>query len=137
MSLVRARQLRRDATGPERLLWQRLRAGQLYGLKFRRQVPIGRCIVDFFCPVGRLVVEIDGVTHVGAERDVVRDAWLEGEGYRVLRVWNNEVMGNLEGVLDLIRQVACGDNPSPRPSPPRGEGAEEALSPWGRGLGEG
>ena len=118
-------------------MWQRLRAGQLYGLKFRRQVPIGPYIVDFFCPGVRLVVEIDGVTHVGATRDGIRDRWLEGEGYRVLRVWNNEVMGNLEGVLELIRQVARGENPSPQPSPPRGEGAEKALSPWGRGLGEG
>ena len=135
MSFVRA--LLRDAATPERIVWQRLRASQLGGLKFRRQAPIGPYIVDFFCPAVRLVVELDGETHVDAPGDRLRDAWLAREGYRVLCIWNNEVTGNLEGVLQLILLTARGENPSPRPSPPRGEGADTALSPWGRGLGEG
>ncbi len=82
---------------------------------------MGHYIVDFFCPEVRLVVEVDGVTHVDQPRDKARDRWLESRGYTVLHFWNNEVMGNLAGVLEVIRATASG-YPPPRPSPSRGEG---------------
>ena len=132
-----ARALRRDATTPERTVWQRLRASQLGGLKFRRQAPIGPYIVDFFCPAVRLIVELDGETHVDAPSDRLRDAWLAREGYRVLRILNNDVTGNLEGVLQLILLTARAEDPSPNPLP-QGERVLSAPSPLGgEGRGEG
>ena len=98
-----ARDLRRNQTSAEELLWARLRNRQLEGYKFRRQVPLGRFIVDFACYDARLVVEVDGGQH--AERtseDLARTAWLESRGFRVLRFWNNEVMENPDGVLVRI-----------------------------------
>ncbi|MCC6719522.1 MAG: endonuclease domain-containing protein [Acetobacteraceae bacterium] len=137
MTVARARTLRRNATMPEQQLWRRLRASQLNGLKFRRQTPIGPYIMDFFAPSAWLVVEVDGITHVGTPADRERDAWLSGEGYRVPRVWNNEVMENLDGVLQLIQQAARGENPSPNPLP-QGERAPPSPSPLGgEGRGEG
>ncbi len=133
--------LRRRATASEQLLWATLRGGQLCGLKFRRQVPIGPYVVDFFCPAARLVVEVDGAGHADPRRDAVRDDWLAREGYRVLRVWNNDVMANLDGVLQLILGTARGENPSPNPLP-QGERAFAAAPPapsplGGEGRGEG
>jgi len=105
MTGTRARALRRRQTEAERLLWNRLRDRQLSGLKFRRQVAIGTFIVDFVCFDARLVVELDGGQH-GEDRHAARDAarttWLEGEDFRVLRFWNNEVMDNVDGVLTAI-----------------------------------
>jgi len=73
------------------------------GARFRRQVPLGRYIVDFLCLDARLVVEVDGGQHATeAERDAERTRWLESQGFRVLRVWNNEVLENLDGVADII-----------------------------------
>ena len=98
-----ARDLRRSPTDAERALWQHLRHRQLAGLKFRRQHPIGRYVVDFVCLEAGLVIELDGGQH--AERkdeDEQRTTWLEGRGYRVLRFWNTEVFENLEGVLEVI-----------------------------------
>jgi very-short-patch-repair endonuclease len=105
--------MRRDATPPERLLWQALRRETLNGLKFRRQAPIGRFIADFYCSSAKLVVEVDGATHVGKTSDGTRDAWLLTQGIRVFRVWNNEVMGNLAGVLAAISAVARTPPPAP------------------------
>ncbi len=107
-------------TAPERRLWGAVRGGQI-GVKLRRQVPLGPYIVDFYCAAARLVVELDGVTHVESGPDRVRDAWMSAHGYRVLRVWNSAVMSNLAGVLHLI-QMECGTAPSPNPLP-RGERA--------------
>ncbi len=102
-----ARQLRSKQTDTESLLWSRLRAHRLFGLKFRRQQPIGVYVVDFLCPEKRLIVELDGGQHQeNIAYDKERDAWLISEGYTVRRYWNNEVMGNLEGVLEDIGQVA-------------------------------
>jgi very-short-patch-repair endonuclease len=98
--------MRRESTPAERIRWHALRDRQLNGLKFRRQVPFGAYIVDFYCPEVRLVIEIDGATHVDSPTDTVRDGWFRGQGIVVLRFWNNEVMGNLEGILLLIREVA-------------------------------
>lgn len=139
-----ARQLRTGQTNAENLLWSHLRGHRLLGLKFRRQQPVGEYIVDFFCAENRLIVELDGGQHQDrVAYDAKRDAWLKSEGYTVLRYWNNEVMGNLEGVLeDICRQAGVLEPPSPLPLPPRGGGATTAepsgfspLSLEGRGAG--
>ena len=104
--LARAARMRREPTEPERRLWQSLRASQLGGYKFRRQAAIGGRIVDFFCPMKSLIVEIDGETHA-PERDVVRDrAMLASEGFSTLRFSNSDVMTNMDGVLtNLLAQL--------------------------------
>jgi very-short-patch-repair endonuclease len=100
-----ARNLRKRSTDAERLLWTHLRARQLEGLKFRRQHPIGHYIVDFACLETRLIVEVDGGHHASQrESDVERDKWLEEEGYSVLRFWDNDVLTNTDGVLEVIRR---------------------------------
>src|SRR6185437_4844989 len=81
--LAHARAMRRDATPAERKLWRLLRNHQADGLKFRRQVPLGRSIADYYCAAAKLVVELDGVSHVEGERDAVRDMWLTQHGYHV------------------------------------------------------
>ena len=104
-----ARRLRRDMTDVEKAMWRLLRSRQLDGFKFRRQQPIGPYIVDFVCFSHRLVVEIDGGQHgteTGIAADEVRSRFLEGEGFRVLRFWNNEVAVNAEGVCERIREGA-------------------------------
>jgi very-short-patch-repair endonuclease len=105
--LKHAREMRRQPTEPERRLWQRLRRKQLGGYKFRRQQPLGSYIVDFYCHEACLIVEVDGDSHAFQEAyDAERTAWLEGEGHKVIRFWNVEVMQNLEGVLQVI-EAAC------------------------------
>ena len=97
--LSRARELRKGQSNPERLLWGALRSHRLNGLKFRRQVPIGNYIVDFLCEHYRVIIEVDGDSHQGrvaADKD--REEQLKLEGYRVLRVGNDDVLTNLEGV---------------------------------------
>ena len=91
-SIARARELRVSSTEAERRLWQKLRNRQLAGVKFRRQRPIGRYIVDFVCVESRLIVELDGGQHAESARDSLRDAELAAAGYRVLRIWNSEMM---------------------------------------------
>jgi very-short-patch-repair endonuclease len=79
----------------------------LEGIKFRRQEPIGNFIVDFVTYEKRLVIEIDGGQHnevEGREKDQQRDAWLQSQGFRVLRFWNHEVLQNIDGVLEVIRE---------------------------------
>ena len=99
----RARDLRRNQTEAEKRLWARLRDGQIYGVKFRRQFPIGEFIADFACPIARFAIEPDGAQHAEqTEKDQCRTRLLAEHGYRVLRFWNEEVMTNLEGVLALI-----------------------------------
>jgi very-short-patch-repair endonuclease len=90
-------------TDPERLLWGRLRRRQLGALRFRRQFPLGPYIADFFCLRARLVVELDGSQHAErAVEDAARTRWLESQGFKVIRFWNQEVLQNLEGVLETI-----------------------------------
>jgi len=103
-----ARKLRREQTDAEKTLWMKLRHKQLEGVKFRRQQPIGPYIVDFVSFARKLVIEIDGGQHDEENvraKDERRTAWLEERGYRVLRFWNNEVLMNLEGVLERIREA--------------------------------
>ncbi len=101
----RARALRQRQTAPETKLWQALRAGKVAGFKFRRQHPIGRYIVDFYSQSAKLVVEVDGDSHVGlaAEaRDAGRTAWLLEQGYRVVRFTNEDVVKRFDAVLEAI-----------------------------------
>jgi 5-methyltetrahydrofolate--homocysteine methyltransferase len=105
----RARSLRKTMTGPERKLWRELSGRAAGGLRFRRQHPIGPYIADFVCLEKRLVVEVDGELHAlddQIEHDRRRTAWLESEGYRVIRFWSNEVMDNIGGVVEAIMHEA-------------------------------
>lgn len=102
----RARELRREQTEPERLLWGHLRARRLGGHRFRRQHPLGPYVLDLYCPEARLAVEIDGSGHLDrTEADEARTRWLAARGVRVLRVWNHEVSGQLEAVLQRILEA--------------------------------
>jgi len=105
MSTIRARQLRARSTDAERKLWYALRARRLRGLKFRRQQPSPPYTLDFYCEEADLVIEVDGGQHT-PEVDAERTAALERRGLLVLRFWNNEVLGNLEGCLVRIVEVA-------------------------------
>ncbi len=99
----RARELRGSMTRAEVILWQRLRAKQMCGLRFRRQEPVGNFIADFYCAAARLVVELDGDSHVErAAADARRDEIMRGEGFVVLRFTNEQVLQNLTGVLEAI-----------------------------------
>jgi len=99
-----AKTLRKNFTETERLLWRHLRAKQMKGYKFRRQEPIGPYVVDFICQEAKVIIEVDGGQHsVEKERDLERDRWLEEQGYKVLRFWNNEVLTNIHGALEVIR----------------------------------
>jgi very-short-patch-repair endonuclease len=104
----RAQQMRRMPTEAEALLWERLRRGCL-GARFRRQVVIGPFIVDFYCPKARLIVEVDGSVHDERhEIDVVRDREVRAAGLRVLRVRNEDVLGNLDAVVSSIAALVVG-----------------------------
>ena len=119
-----AKRLRRNQTDAERVLWFRLRDRRLAGWKFKRQVPIDRYVVDFFCAEARLIVEIDGGQHdQNGERDRDRTTALEAMGYLVLRFWNNDVLHNTEGVLETILSTINQSRPDPpHPNPlPSGE----------------
>ena len=120
----RARRLRKDATPAERVLWRALREIAL-PVRVRRQHPIGRYIADFAAPARKLVIEIDGGQHATAAcRDSARTRMLEARGWRVIRFWNSDVLGNLAGVLETIAAELEKAPSSPRPSPPRGEERE-------------
>jgi very-short-patch-repair endonuclease len=98
-----ARRLRKDMTEAEKRLWYRIRRCQLSEHQFRKQVELGSYVVDFCCLKERLVIELDGGQHAEiTEYELKRRAWLEENGYRVLRFWNNEVFENLDGVLETI-----------------------------------
>ncbi len=98
-----ASQLRTNSTDAEKRLWQALRNRQLAGYKFRRQFSIPPYIADFVCLEQRLVIELDGGQHADAiTYDATRTVFLEQQGFRVLRFWNNDVLGNAEGVLEEI-----------------------------------
>ncbi|EKF74105.1 hypothetical protein A11A3_10616 [Alcanivorax hongdengensis A-11-3] len=116
-----AKELRKNMTDAERLLWRHLRARRLNGQKFRRQQPLGPYIVDFVHFGERLIVEADGGQHNGSHKDWQRDAWLRDQGFQVLRFWNNDILQNVEAVLAVIFNAVT---PSPCPSPARGEGTE-------------
>lgn len=98
----KAKALRKDPTDAEKIFWQKVRDRQIDGYKFKRQFPVGPFIVDFACPAQRLVVEIDGGQHDENAKDTARTHKLEQAGYTILRFWNNDVLGNIDGVLDTL-----------------------------------
>ena len=117
--LERARELRQPQTAAEQKLWSALRNRQLGGFKFRRQHPIDRFIVDFFCHECALVIEVDGDSHVSqVEYDHARAEWLNDRGYHVVRFTNQEVERQLPAVLEVIwqecvKRSVSEDSPSP------------------------
>ncbi len=117
LSLVqqRARELRQEMTPAEKTLWEQLRNRKLGGFKFRRQHPLDRFIVDFYCAACKLIVEVDGDIHdLQQERDAIRTEELERQGYRLIRFRNEQVLYDLENVLAAI-QTACLSQTSPSP----------------------
>ncbi len=117
-----SRILRKNSTNAENYLWRYLRDRQIEEFKFRRQQPIGKYIVDFVNFKRKIVIEIDGGQHaIYKEKDKVRDSWLRKEGYEVLRFWDNEVLNNIEGVLEVIREKLLTPHPNPLPQGEREE----------------
>ena len=97
--------LRKRPTEAEQLLWNKLRQQQLEGFKFRRQQPIDNYIVDFVCFEKRIIVEVDGGQHATRSKDdTARDTYLRQQGFQVLRFWNNEVLQNINGVLEVVKE---------------------------------
>ena len=120
VSRSRARELRSNMTDAERRLWTALRRKQIAGHRFRRQMPLGPYIVDFFCPALRLIIEVDGGQHTDSPADEQRDLWMESQGFQVVRFWNNDVLQNLEGVIARLAAICQerGRAEAPQPPPP-------------------
>jgi very-short-patch-repair endonuclease len=126
--LINAKMLRSYQTEAEQRLWYHLRAHRFMNLKFKRQKPMGRYIVDFVCVEQKLIIEIDGGQHADqVEYDEHRDRWLRSQGYTVLRFWNNEVRQQLDGVLEQIRlTIALSPSPSDKATSHSTKQANEA-----------
>jgi very-short-patch-repair endonuclease len=110
-----AKRLRANTTDAEDKLWRHLRRLEMHDSHFRRQVPIGTFVVDFACMAAKLLIEVDGSQHsqdANLARDKERTAWLESEGYRMLRFWNNDITANINGVLEAIYAALYGSNDS-------------------------
>jgi very-short-patch-repair endonuclease len=123
---VRARSLRETATNAETLLWFHLRDRHMADRKFRRQRPIGPYFADFVCLEAKLIVELDGGQHVDAAAyDENHTRFMQAEGYRVLRFWNNEVLTQTDAVRERILQALQEGSPHPSPLPQAGEGARQ------------
>ncbi|MET0250621.1 MAG: DUF559 domain-containing protein, partial [Novosphingobium sp.] len=105
----RAREMRQTMTEPETRLWLELRAERFASVKFRRQKVIGRYIADFAANAPKLVIEVDGDTHDADDRrDAARTAFLEEQGYQVIRFTNRDLIQNMEGVLTHLAAVVAG-----------------------------
>ena len=115
----RRRELRRNQTDAEKMLWRQVRGKQLQGKKFFRQYGVGPSIIDFYCPVLKLAVELDGGQHNDEEKkkgDNIRSEYLQQQGINVIRFWNHEVLQQLEAVLTKIAEQIEGKSNSPTPS---------------------
>ena len=113
---ARSRELRLNPTDAEQKMWSRLQARQVAGTRFNRQFPVGPFICDFVSRAAKLVVEIDGGQHAQQEEeDAQRSEYLKARGYRVVRFWNNDVLGNVDGVVETIEQILM---TCPPPAPP-------------------
>jgi very-short-patch-repair endonuclease len=125
--LPNARKLRQEFTDGEKKFWNQVKNRRLENHKFRRQVPIGSYIFDFMCLDRRLVIELDGGQRdENRAKDERRTHYLEGQGFRVIRFWNNEVLQNMPGVLEVIlAHLARRSGEPPRPT---GEGRGEGLA---------
>jgi len=109
--LERRRELRRNQTEAEKLVWRHIRNRQLHGLKFFRQYSLGVYILDFYCPERKVAIEIDGGHHAldgNREYDAARSQFLQSHGIHVLRFWNSEVVTNIYGVLEKLVHVLAG-----------------------------
>jgi len=116
-----AKNLRKRTTDTEQILWRHLRAKRFGGFKFRRQQPIGTYIVDFVCFEKKIIVELDGGQHTlpaEMQNDRRREQWFGAQGYKVLRFWDNEVLANTRGVLEVI-WTHCSNHPPLNPLPSR------------------
>ena len=127
-----ARRLRREMTDAERKLWRMLKES-FDDWHFRKQVPLRHFIADFASHRAKLVIEVDGGQH-DASVDLPRTRVIEDEGYRVIRFWNNEVLGNPDGVWAMIDAALHDRHPTPSPSPSRGGGQPERNPHPGEGL---
>jgi very-short-patch-repair endonuclease len=117
-----ARNLRRRSTDAENRLWYYLRARRFEGSKFTRQFPVGPHVVDFACRDARIAIELDGGQH-SPVKDAPRTQVIEAFGYRIVRFWNNDVLQNTEGVLEIIRkELALARNDPDWPARPRDKG---------------
>ncbi|MGB4812121.1 MAG: DNA methyltransferase [Methylophilaceae bacterium] len=126
--LVFIRSLRANQTDAENLMWALLRDRRLANAKFRRQHPVGKYVLDFYCHEAKLAIELDGSQHLESAHDQVRDAYLQQQGITVLRYWNNDVLNRTESVLeDAWNQLQQHIAPSPQPSP-TGRGSENQMS---------
>jgi very-short-patch-repair endonuclease len=129
----RAKTFRRVMTTAERKLWYALRAHRFEGLGFRRQVPLGRYVLDLVCHDRGLIIEVDGGQHFSssqAHRDRIRDRWLNTQGYRVVRIANDEVLTNLEGVVQYLMSILTESQAAGGPAI-RGGAAGSPLPPCG------
>ena len=136
MASGRARHLRKSMTEAERLFWKKVRNREFGDHKFRRQHPIGKYVVDFVCLEKKVIVELDGSGHLlTVEEDDVRTRWLNSEGYKVVRFWNNELK-NWDEIEDAVWTALHPEEVGPRrlkhaadskPSPLGGEGGREAA----------
>ncbi|MFW6211092.1 MAG: endonuclease domain-containing protein, partial [bacterium] len=99
----KSKELRKNSTDAENKLWNALKAKRFMGLKFRRQQQVGGYIADFYCTEKKLIIELDGGQHANSISDEKRDEFMESKGIRVLRIWNNEIMNNIEGVMEHIK----------------------------------
>ena len=119
---ARSRELRLNATPAERALWVQLSARKISGVRFNRQFPIGPFICDFVSRSAKLIIEVDGGQHaVDIEKDQSRTAYLEAQGYRVIRFWNNDVLERIAGVVSEIEAVLERGPPPTPPANGRGE----------------
>lgn len=116
----RARKLRNNPTEAEKKLWQALKESNL-GTKFRRQYPIGPYFADIVCKEKMVVIEIDGGQH-NPLSDKNRTDYIEAKNYRIIRFWNNDVLGNIEGVMTQIINTL---NTPPLPPRMRGDSQED------------
>ena len=124
----KARDLRHTQTDVERALWRLLRSREMAGFKFRRQHPLCGYIVDFVNLEKRLVIELDGSQHQEQTAyDNARTQTLNEAGFRVLRFWNNELIENREGVLQVILSALTSPHPGPLPAE-RGEGEKHEAA---------
>lgn len=115
-----AKNLRKESTEAETLLWRHLRNRQINNAKFRRQHIIGSYIVDFVCLEKNLIIELDGGHHSEQKKnDDIRTSSLESQGYNVIRFWNDEVLNQIKYVLEAILHE-LNKHPSPQPSPLKG-----------------
>ena len=132
---LKSKELRQNSTDAEKILWGVLRNNQIHNLHFKRQKPIGKYIVDFVCLKGKIIIELDGGQHNEPQNithDNERTTYLNSLGYKVIRIWNNELFENFEGVKEYLYNTLA---PLGRGL---GRGADnDFLAPLGRGLGRG